>query len=453
MIFDKEFGRITQRFMRAKPAKTQATYQKIEAPEQLLSNKKRSRRVEIIPRLLTAPAVDYDELYTPAILAFANHVQLLPATEAAYGSQPGGLLNLGLETAVGVMTLLKQYYDDPANQVEHQDLWSYATFSACLLREVGRLYTDLKVECFDHEKKSVAHWNPFSGPLSSIGPLYQVEFTSTDERLRYDVTPLLARQLMPTSGYDWIAKHPAVLRYWLAILTNAIERIGMLQNIIGQGFFRAIVNLIEEELLLKTEQQIEHEKLLELEALNADPEQAGKVFFLWLKTGLLEGILSIDQKDSMIFTDNKGELILTKDLFDKFSKQHPKYPNAEKVLSKFSELGFKAGVNDTKQTTIKTQASSKSEIKTGFEAIKDASGVPREGVTLAHSKAVFDRTLPKRFKVSAGQLQKLGLLKAEHPDASPEQQQQQYEQGRELDQSLNQTATSIKPTIDPSARG
>lgn len=216
--------------------------------EQLFNHNKRQDILKSIRSLVSLPPLEYEAFYLKAMTHFAEFVQQLPETAHSYYSHPGGLLDHGLERAHVALSLSRSYLFPTQTGITEltsiHELWLYAIFTAALLMDVGKIATKEAITLFDAEGKRLKQWQPSTGAISSQASYYKYEFLRENlDRLRMFYTPLLAQQILASTGFsetrssaftgfDWIASDPDVLEAWLAILNEDFSGGGHLLTII-----------------------------------------------------------------------------------------------------------------------------------------------------------------------------------------------------------------------------
>lgn len=92
----------------------------------------------------------YDAAVRPVIAAFAEFVQLLPASESHHHAEPGGLFTHTMEVANFALDyrrgqiLPKGAPPEAIGEQAHR--WTYAVFIAALLHDVGKPIADVRVQ-------------------------------------------------------------------------------------------------------------------------------------------------------------------------------------------------------------------------------------------------------------------------------------------------------------------
>ena len=133
-----------------------------------------------------APAV-FDRDLRSAVVAYAEFVQLAPASESHHHAHPGGLLAHTLEVILVALRLRNGYLlplHAPTELIDQQrDHWTFAVFLAALLHDIGKIMTGLRLQVRDAPKAPIRRWLPMSGALTqSRATEYRIGFAPTAER-------------------------------------------------------------------------------------------------------------------------------------------------------------------------------------------------------------------------------------------------------------------------------
>lgn len=143
-------------------------------------------------------------------------------------------------------------------------------------------------------------------------------------------TPILAYKIMPAEGYDWLARNPRMLDVWLSLLTDDSS---------GAGSFKMALNRAFE----KTMQLLRSSKLKPVSIQTREPEgtEAGEAFLEWMRKGLQNGDLQINQKNGSIYMTKDGLFLDIATLSKEFSKSSHVF-SADQVYDQFKDLGLAA---------------------------------------------------------------------------------------------------------------
>lgn len=294
---------------------------------------------------LAAPR--YESLCLPLIESLVLYCQNLPETANSYYSQAGGLVDHALNRTEAALSLFQEYMvHAPGDSLsEEQLLWQYALYSAALLQGLGKLFVDYRVSLFDSNGKSLKEWNPLLESLGSIGQYYAYEFQKEPElEFRRRINLLLAKALIPASGFAWLASHGEVLAVWLALLNEDERSAGTLGAILIRADAIAIQRYFSEFMhrhgsnhpagpygKIGTFAGGTPETLLEKE------QNAGLDFIQWMIKSLDEGLIMINKAPLFMVP---GGMLMCQEMFQLFVREHPEYKNWQAVKNGFLALGL-----------------------------------------------------------------------------------------------------------------
>lgn len=317
----------------------------VQAPL-LLAEDKRKALVEQIHEICALEEARYDSLCVSLMHNFANHCQNLPETANSYYSQQGGFLDHALNRTEAALSLFKQYVmqDGEAELSEEQKLWQYALFSAAMLQGIGKLHIDFTIELYDNHGQFLKQWNPLLENLVSIGSHYRYEFQKeSDEEFRRRLNILLARLLMPVSGFAWIASNPQVLAVWLALLNEDLLGAGTLGAILIRANAIALQRYFNQMLVrnygarggrygrVSTFAGGAAESIADIE------QQLGVEFIQWLTKSLNSGRIMINKAPLFMVP---GGMLMLPDIFKLFVREHPEFKNWQAIQNGFLSLGL-----------------------------------------------------------------------------------------------------------------
>ncbi len=126
----------------------------------LLTEARREESVRLIQQHLGFSPLRFEQMVKPLIDEVATACQLFPSTQHRFYALEGGLLDYALFRAQAACMLFRQTAFAPGTQElsDEQALWSYVVFSAALLRGLGILCTDYRVDCFDTGYGLTGQW-------------------------------------------------------------------------------------------------------------------------------------------------------------------------------------------------------------------------------------------------------------------------------------------------------
>ncbi|MCD6055371.1 MAG: putative helicase/relaxase [Gammaproteobacteria bacterium] len=249
----------------------------------LLSGEKQQRLCTYIQTLLNAPEKAYQDYCLPLIHHVAELIQQIPGTAESRFHYAGGRLDFILERTGATLRLFQEYLGESnaANYVlEQPDLWRYTLFTVALLQHIGNLVSHYEIILFDENKESIGVFSPFSGNMAQHGHFYEAIFNKNgDNEERNTATLLLARQLMPTVGLNWINQSREAFRFWsMTLIGDSIEQGGRYftgpMQILTEALARILNRSLPAEHLLNPKNQLFEKQSDSDEALEEKAEQS-----------------------------------------------------------------------------------------------------------------------------------------------------------------------------------
>lgn len=349
--------------LKAPSAKPLKDLTAIVSPHQLLSLNKRKTVVERIATLSMLETTRFESTCLNLIHNLINHCQSIPETSTSYFAAQGGLLDHALHRTEAALSLFREYVIQETEEgvwSEEQQLWGYALLSAGLLQGIGKLQLDYRVDLFDSNGQLLKQWCPLLENMPSIGSYYLLEFQQEgDDDFRRRLNLLLARMLMPASGFDWIVSNPAVLAVWLALLNEDAQSAGTLGAILIRANAIAIQRYFNELTVkgmsgrggrlgrMATFVDGASESMMDRE------RAVGVEFIKWLTTMLESGKILINKAPLLMVP---GGLLMSVEMFQWFVREHPEYKNWQAVQQGFLSLGLHEVASDGSVMTRFEQA-------------------------------------------------------------------------------------------------
>jgi len=288
----------------------------------------------------------YESLCVILIQNLVHYCQNLPETANSYYSQPGGLVDHALNRTEAALDLFKDFLVlEKADELsEEQKLWQYALYSAAVLQGIGKLFIDYKIHLYDANGQLLKPWNPLIESLTQTGSYYDFEFQKeADVEFRRRLNIVLAKSLMPASGFSWIASNPQVLAIWLALLNEDQRSAGTLGAILIRADAIALQRYINEFMVRSTVNRTGRFGRAGTfsggvpETL-AEKEQAmGVEFIQWLTKSLESGLIMINKAPLLMVP---GGMLMSQEMFQFFIREHPEYKNWQAVQNGFLSLGL-----------------------------------------------------------------------------------------------------------------
>jgi len=308
----------------------------IKPATDLLSTEENKGFIQTI-RTLIRSFQCFEDFYLPAIEQFAEFVQTLPENQREFFGQPVEFLTRGLERAARTLSLCLTYFfpdaADFSNISKRDTLWIYATFTAALLLDSGKIVVKYAVMLYHKKGYPIKKWDPYTGTMLGQAQASHYKFDYVKENfndLRRFITPMLARQLIDSttessakiSGFNWIASDPEVFTVWFALLAGEESRIPMTS-------FMSVIPRAEIEII----ENYRKEKKISI----TDP--AGDAFLQWLRKEIQEGRVAINANnanDKLRVTEK--EIILSASLFQQFADTNASYKHPGIIESQFIDV-------------------------------------------------------------------------------------------------------------------
>lgn len=334
-------------------------FMEIVATVDIINPSKYEHLIQQIKQTCCLDPARFDGILATLIAQLANYYQRLPETAHSYYALPGGLFEHALNRTEAALQLAQHYFLQERQGVltEQQKLWLYALASASLLRGIGKLPTEYLVALHDGSSQTNKYWNPLIESLVATGRAYQYKLKKTAEKtLRCRLTLLLARTLMPTAGFAWIADDQNVLTTWLALLDEDEE---------GAGTLGAILEYADAIAIQRYLSDFHHRmsgpgrhgggdggggsgplgRPIRMGTFSdntpltvADKEHLiGAEFIKWLTAALENKKIMINKAPLMAVP---GGLIMLPEMFQLFVREHPEYKNAQAVEKGFLSWGL-----------------------------------------------------------------------------------------------------------------
>lgn len=209
--------------------------------EQLLHETGMEGKVESIRTLTGFHADAFNQLCLTAIHAFADAVQLMPASQAHHHAGPGGMLVHALEVMEFALRRRKGYLLPQGAQAEDilrlEHLWTYAMFVGALIHDIGKPIADQRITLFLPDG-STRPWTPLAESMRRQGAgRYKVEFVHEDRNydLHTQVSMTMYPLIIPTMGRDWLAQDRQLMAQLSAWLYGDIYKAGVIGEIVSQA--------------------------------------------------------------------------------------------------------------------------------------------------------------------------------------------------------------------------
>lgn len=173
-------------------------------------------------RLVGVQEQHFDNLYLSSLYAFAEAVQLAPASESHHHAGPGGLLKHTLEVIHNALQLRKAYQlprrGEPETIVAQEHAWTFGVFAGALLHDAGKVMSrsPLLISLSDGTERP---WNPHDRQLADIAPVsYRIGFRDAPYRAHNRYALTLFSVILPSIARGWLTNYPHILSQLVAYL-------------------------------------------------------------------------------------------------------------------------------------------------------------------------------------------------------------------------------------------
>jgi len=392
----------------------------------LLNEGYRKSYLAKIKRLVNAPDVYYDGLYEPIFAKIAELWQELPdiVTLKPEEKRITALIDNALLRACYALTI-RSYVNFPSGGSEQQikeeyALWTYVVATSALLWHCGRLCTHYMISLCDPQGLHQRYWSALEGTLLSQSEQYKIRDIDPDSgRPAHLMTPLLAQQQLTSDGFHWLTAHPQALDAWLMALNDEqgengeISAMLSLVNQLLDGQIQlsdlvAQLHLEHTDLLQTLERLHEwHKQNLVAGLLHTEQQQhqadhldtqAGEAFLVWLRDGLNNHSIAVNEKNAMVHITDEGVFLLHPAIFQDFCKAFPRFKNWVVVHKQFNMLGLsKLSGDDYVFSKYFSDAPTAATSQTSFMSYRSATTTQtQKGVLVVNANLLFEHQVPDR---------------------------------------------------------
>lgn len=314
------------------------------APAQFLADTRRQALLQKISDYSKLELPRFDSLCASLIDNLVSYCQNLPESTNSYYAQAGGLVDHALNRTEAALSLFQEFMLQEQSEIsEEQKLWQYALFCAAILQGIGKLVMDYQINLYDVNGQSVKQCNPLLENMANIASYYDYKFIKEgDVEFRRRLNLLMAKALMPSSGFSWIASNSQVLAVWLALLNEDQRSSGTLGAILIRADAIAIQRYWA-EFLLKA-QGTRNGPFGRAgtfsggvpESISEKEQLVGIEFIQWVTKALASGLIMVNKTPLMMVP---GGLLMCAEMFQLFVREHPEYKNWQAVQKGMLSLG------------------------------------------------------------------------------------------------------------------
>ncbi len=311
----------------------------------------------------------FDRYYRLALTNYASLVQLLPFPNK---TNPNNLsmLNYTLDDIYNILRRRKSELL-PENAAPEkievlEGVYTYAAFTAGLLKNVDYLLTHFDLWVFSDKKKYLGKWDVFSGPISE-GNNYQFRVKKRelsderkarprDQKIDRVISLLLARQIIPDLGLRWLNEDSELFENWISVVTGSrvsnLARVVygttdsekeiarnrtakklnsiLLEDIainsdneqeVAEGNIYLSPDEIAEKINSSPDNFLANTHLVKAQRIGKDREAHDTDNFLnWIIRGIRNKLLSCNQADSIIHVVQNGVVLVSPAIFRKYAE-------------------------------------------------------------------------------------------------------------------------------------
>jgi hypothetical protein len=197
-------------------------------------------KVSRIEELAGTTPPHFEHYYLETLHRFARYTQQRPASQASH-SRPGGMLDLGLDTAAAALKIRQAYLLPPGAVPEEavlkRDIWTFAVFTLALLHDLRQPAMEQAVTLFDGTATSA--WNPWAGAMGDVPGVVGYRVALQQKRNPRLPPPsaslLLVNLVVAPAGLAWLASDVEVFSAWLACMAGDKMSVGVLGDILGKA--------------------------------------------------------------------------------------------------------------------------------------------------------------------------------------------------------------------------
>jgi hypothetical protein len=177
----------------------------------------------------------FNVLIRQAFVRYAESAQLAPASEAHHHCGPGGLL---LHTHDVVTLALKRRralqlpLGGSISEInEKRHLWTYGIFAACLLHDIGKLASTIRI-ILNLRNGQKRPWNPHDEPITAFPEAvsYSIRFQKLPYAYHHQIAPTFF-DILPRVARSWIANDVTLMKQLCAHLRGDRYESGVIGEI------------------------------------------------------------------------------------------------------------------------------------------------------------------------------------------------------------------------------
>src|SRR3990167_1358432 len=325
----------------------------------------RPKSQQLFTKIETACAWDkdnYDTYYLPVLKRLLEYVESLPDSTNRFYSEQHGFFDYALLRSEAALSLFTDYLivDKNADLSEEQRCWQYALFTASMLLGIGKLFLDYEIDLYDDLGGHIERWNPLIKKLINKTPYYlaKIEHNPSEVELRKRLNLILAKNIMPPLGFEWLASNKEIFTVWITLLNEDLQGVKLFGSILSRAEDMAVVKAIEEWLERQgyntKAKGIRTFKDINVETPKNMADQMGAAFLEWVREKSALGEIAFNEKEGQLDLGRKG-ISINPELFKLFIRDFPTYKSWQAVQKGFMALGLtdESGIDVTELSFAK----------------------------------------------------------------------------------------------------
>lgn len=171
-------------------------------------------------QLTVVPDDLFGETYKKLLASYSEFVQLIPEHEDMPShSMLGNSLKRSFAMTQSFIEKMKIREGDRFHETDRGSRWIFAVFSSSLLFRIAKLFVDKQISLCDQKGVFICHWPYYHKSLLAYGKYFKIRhMPAASSDVVSDLSIVLAKQLMPDCGFNWIAEDKNVLIHWFKAL-------------------------------------------------------------------------------------------------------------------------------------------------------------------------------------------------------------------------------------------
>ncbi len=303
----------------------QGAFYKVLKADDLLKSDSHQRYLKHLMEETGLQEAEFDVFYRVLIERFVELVQTLPRER---GGEFSSFLNQSLMRAMYALQVGRDVLDFRDDQLK-----AYTAFSLGLLADVGLLASGMRIFLANEETKVISTWFPYQHSMLHVKGAHYYCVRHIDEarpkRMASYLTALYAYRIMPEEGLRCIAEDSMLFGLWLQSFECSSDEGGVGGAILNLAKERLAHYMGEEALLLP----------IEGDPYFSDETSWAEECLEWLKEGLEDGSITMNEEDSLVHLTSEG-VLLDPEIFLRFAERYNRSQEWRVLRQQFNYLGI-----------------------------------------------------------------------------------------------------------------